>query len=357
MKRLLSIGIILLFIGTSISSSTGFNVEKQSNTTTNGKTLYVGGSGPGNYTKIQDAIDNASDGDTVFVYNGTYNEAIQVNVEKLKVIGEDRDSTVIDANASNKAVMIQKNDVVICGFTIIAKNNCIYVARGLTAITISNNNLSQRTNILYGIDFEYYGDNNGNIIEGNIFYSNSCGIGLASWYHSGMNIIQNNTFINNFHGMEISGNNNKIQNNKFIDCRDSGINLYCGTSIIEDNIFIGNNIGLDVRGSQNKIMRNHFENNTLGVRLDGVTNTLVMQNNFIHNRKHATFYEESRSHGNSWDNNFWTTLFYPFSYMLIFGKINTGIPRILQFNPDKISYFYIRWINFDWHPTQLPYDI
>jgi len=36
----------------------------------NGNTLYVGGSGPNNYTKIQDAIDNASNGDTVFVYSG-----------------------------------------------------------------------------------------------------------------------------------------------------------------------------------------------------------------------------------------------------------------------------------------------
>ena len=209
MKKLLAIGIILLFIG-SISSSTGFNVEKQSTTPLNGKTLYVGGSGPNNYTKIQDAIDNSSDGDTVFVYSGTYYEAIQVNVEKLKVIGEGRDNTVIDANASNKAVVIQQNDVVISGFTVIAKNNCIFVTGGLTAITISKNNLSQRINILYGIDFEYDGDNNVNIIEGNIFYSNSCGIGLASWYHSGMNIIQNNTFINNFNGMEISGDNTKF---------------------------------------------------------------------------------------------------------------------------------------------------
>jgi hypothetical protein len=36
----------------------------------NAQTLYVGGSGPGNFTKIQDAVDNASDGDTVFVYDG-----------------------------------------------------------------------------------------------------------------------------------------------------------------------------------------------------------------------------------------------------------------------------------------------
>ncbi|MBN2065256.1 MAG: hypothetical protein JW771_00415, partial [Candidatus Thermoplasmatota archaeon] len=32
-----------------------------------GTRLYVGGVGPGNYSYIQDAIDNASEGDTVFI--------------------------------------------------------------------------------------------------------------------------------------------------------------------------------------------------------------------------------------------------------------------------------------------------
>jgi len=36
------------------------------------KTLYVGGNGVGNYSSIQDAIDSASDGDTVYVYSGIY---------------------------------------------------------------------------------------------------------------------------------------------------------------------------------------------------------------------------------------------------------------------------------------------
>ena len=39
-----------------------------------GNILYVGGSGPGNYTKIQDALDNATEGDTVYVYSNTYYE-------------------------------------------------------------------------------------------------------------------------------------------------------------------------------------------------------------------------------------------------------------------------------------------
>ena len=58
-------------------------------------TLYVGGSGPGNYSSIQSAIDAASDGDTVFVYSGTYSEPITIE-KKLNLIGEEKTTTIID---------------------------------------------------------------------------------------------------------------------------------------------------------------------------------------------------------------------------------------------------------------------
>ena len=43
--------------------------------------LYVGGSGECNYTKFQGAIDNATDGDTVFVYDISllYNESVTID--------------------------------------------------------------------------------------------------------------------------------------------------------------------------------------------------------------------------------------------------------------------------------------
>jgi hypothetical protein len=68
MRKRLTIGIILLFVGTCISLVTAQDMEK-SLPTSKGSWLYVGGSGPGNYTRIQDAIDDASDGDSVFVYD------------------------------------------------------------------------------------------------------------------------------------------------------------------------------------------------------------------------------------------------------------------------------------------------
>ena len=49
-------------------------MDKPSLATSSGNWLYVGGSGPGNYSVIQDAVDNASDGDTVYVYHGIYSD-------------------------------------------------------------------------------------------------------------------------------------------------------------------------------------------------------------------------------------------------------------------------------------------
>ncbi len=79
-RKCLAIGIILLFVGVTISSSNSTEHTEKSQSTSRGNWLYVGGSGPGNYTRIQDAIDDASHGDTVFVYLwSTYDELITID--------------------------------------------------------------------------------------------------------------------------------------------------------------------------------------------------------------------------------------------------------------------------------------
>ena len=62
-------GIIALFICTGITPSVA--IDNPIKPISDGNTLYVGGSGEGNHTNIQDAIDDANDGDTVFVYEKT----------------------------------------------------------------------------------------------------------------------------------------------------------------------------------------------------------------------------------------------------------------------------------------------
>ena len=57
-----SIIAVALIVLSSFSSVAAIDTPKNRG---NGDTLYVGGTGEGNYTKIQDAIDNASNGDRV----------------------------------------------------------------------------------------------------------------------------------------------------------------------------------------------------------------------------------------------------------------------------------------------------
>jgi len=146
-KKELVVAVILLFISVSVIPSTAAMVEKKFSMPTNydGNTLYVGGGGPDNYTKIQDAIDNANIGDTVFVYSGYYTEEIEI-YKSINLIGEHKDSTSIagqDVYDHIDVVKIIADDVVIEGFTIkhSGKVDCGILIR-------SNNNQISFCNII-----------------------------------------------------------------------------------------------------------------------------------------------------------------------------------------------------------------
>jgi len=118
-RKGLAIVIILLFVGTAIIPSSGQKIEKLSLPMSRGNTLYVGGSGPGNYSTIQSAIDNASDGDIIFIYKGTYYETPWVN-KSLSIIGEDPEFTVIDGkqNQVNNIFSVNASSFNLRGVTI-----------------------------------------------------------------------------------------------------------------------------------------------------------------------------------------------------------------------------------------------
>jgi len=70
-----------------------------------GITHYVGGTGLENYSKIQDAIDNSSEGDTIFVYNGTYQESLVISWS-IRLIGENRGLVVIDGGNKTDTIAV-----------------------------------------------------------------------------------------------------------------------------------------------------------------------------------------------------------------------------------------------------------
>ena len=74
------------------------------------------GWGVDHFNKIQEGIDNASDGNTVFVYNGEYYENLLIN-KSINLIGEHRNVTVVHGEETEKVVNIESDDITIEGFT------------------------------------------------------------------------------------------------------------------------------------------------------------------------------------------------------------------------------------------------
>lgn len=84
--------------------------------------ITVDDSGGADHLTIQDAIDNATDGDTVFVFSGAYYENLIID-KSINLTGENRDSTFIDGGESGDAVYITVDGVSVSGFNITANRS------------------------------------------------------------------------------------------------------------------------------------------------------------------------------------------------------------------------------------------
>jgi pectin methylesterase-like acyl-CoA thioesterase len=215
-NKIMIIGITLLFL--ILSSITNISLGNSSN-----NIIYVDDDGGADYTRIQDAIDNSSDRDIIFVYNGIYHESIQINKSSIQLKGESKHSTIIDGFGSNRIIFITGSWISISNFTI---TNCSDLGIGIQMgdflssnhITLDNNIIS---NIGYGIispstllGFENRHLNH-RIINNEIRNSRICAI---EFHVTDSSIIQNNNFIQNRLAINLEwSNGNIIENNNFIE--------------------------------------------------------------------------------------------------------------------------------------------
>jgi parallel beta-helix repeat protein len=248
-------------------------------------TWTVDDDGPADFHTIQEAINAASPGDTIYVHNGTYYENVIVN-KTVSLIGEDKYSTIIDAGSFGNVIGVTASNVKINSFTI------------------------QKSGIFYPFGCGIYvGEwSSGNNISCNIIALNSFGIRL---FNSSSNIISENNIKANEHlGILLnSSKNNRIFRNDITN-NDVGIALYesSNNSISGNNI--ANNRGgiwLDFDSSINIISGNNITNNWsgfwlgFGIGFMGSSHNFIYHNNFVNNYEGQVFTEASV---NFWDDGY-----------------------------------------------------
>jgi len=257
--KCLAIGIILLFVCVAIAPAMAQTTEKQP--ISRGTWLYVGGSGPGNYTRIQDAIDNASEGDTIIVYSSTYYEAITLNkqlfLKGTKLDGQD--FPLINGGDDYNTITINNDSCCVENFSV-QNGPAGGLEKGIHVL--SNYNIIRNCSIFNTGSGIYLSNSCGNFIYNNI---------ITGWGSRSIGLISscNNTIFNN----DLSGHsnheiwfrdnsiNNRFYHNYVHQCTHNPAILIEQSpfNIIEENNISNNYEGLVIRSSPNtSVLRNSF---------------------------------------------------------------------------------------------------
>jgi parallel beta-helix repeat protein len=277
-------------------------------------TLYVGGTGPGNYTSIQSALDSATQGNTVFVYNGTYFEHITIT-KPLSLIGERKETTKIISNGTAEVVQVEDDWVNISGFTIGNRDNYMSIRLsssenanltsndfGIKGVYISgtkmkywNHNIDD-TNTVNGKPVHYWKNVTGGTVPsgaGQVILANCTGVSVKDQNISGVytgillgfssgNRLSNVTISETKAGVELrSSHRNVLENSLLIENRLGFASSKSDASLIANNSISESDYGIWIWESENNtISNNTIFNNSHGAYIFFSDNNTVVTNDF-----------------------------------------------------------------------------
>ena len=307
-SKALVFAVIVLFVGAGVVPS------MSSDNSSFGNTIYVDDDGGADFIHIQNAIDAARNGDTIYVYGGTYVENLLVD-KSVTLTGEDKELTIIDGGGVGDVILVSADDVMIHSFTIrnsgddsdgistwgpsgyekrLEISDNIFYDISDIAIRFSRTSESNiYNNDIYncGGGIQLASSSDSNIVDGNILSNIDQDFGIHLT-RSEKNIISNNIVTSSYAGIVMTApgeftNNNKVVNNQVINC-------YAGVSIQYAN--------------NNQFYGNLFQNNDYGLLINNdCTNNEIFHNSFVANNQHSSdgqinlWYNNSLQEGNFWD--------------------------------------------------------
>ncbi len=227
---LLSLVVIIVHIAPRVTAPTTLYVDDDN-------TGFEDGSQANPYNTIQEGIDNASSGDTVFVYNGTYYENVVVN-KTISLIGEDKDNTTVDGNGTGYAMVASSDWVNITGFT------------------FTNGSLFSPLLWTSGADHCRIWDN---------IVRDSEDIGISIEVSSDIKVLNNTLFGNSHYGIRVGASDNVF--------------------IIGNDIYDNNNNCIKTSSSSFVTIHNNTvqSNSARGIVIDSNSDNCIVENNTIDN--------------------------------------------------------------------------
>lgn len=249
-KMLIAIMLLTLFFEFVSSGTSAINI-----TSTNASHyLIVDKNGRADYSSIQEAINNAQEGTTIYIRPGAYNEILTIK-KTITLIGENKGTTIINpiSDENKYAINIAASNTVISNLSINNKGPGLYT----TGIRITASNVK--------------------ILNCNIFDNP---VGIAVWTSE-----------------------NIIENCRFSGCSDEGIALLgskysdCSRNIISNCIFENNCDGIELQYSSRNIIENCLFYNNSHTGIDAIAesnNENIISNCKIYNNSvHGIYFSAS----------------------------------------------------------------
>jgi parallel beta-helix repeat protein len=274
------------------------------------------------WNSIQEAIDKAEEGDTIYVWGGLYDETLFIN-KTLKIWGSiEGEETIIDSSKDQRyTIEITADNLELIDFTISDSNSVKTSPIGSLLYLAGDNIIIQGNKINNSASFGIYisPEASGCVISGNIIKNLSSGIKIES---SDTNDIIRNTIENlsdyaikitssdnnRVYGNEISNatyaldvqkcNNINITNNTISHISYSTIYLKQSNNAIIDGNYLHNNSGdcVYLMSSDCEVIENIFNYNTRAINIR--ENGNIITDNKILNSSASGLYIQSNARNN-----------------------------------------------------------